>query len=332
MIKIKNMKVFFKKHEFGNIFTGLSILISISIFIMLIILLNVTMELNSINTDSISNKQFKYTIEDYKNNIPYLTYSSLEELSNNITSTCVPYENSENEIKKRVNEKLEDENKKYKASNNLIMTSDVLSVKNGEDPFHIEIKILLQASKDDLNFNEIITKEVSLKNLKDPLPHIICGNHPTFSNDSKKIYYKESLRDYLAINGLVNPSSYENGSSHYLIKKCPLDPYTQHGENFNMKNCIENGYYHESADGSCYLCRLEGKGLCYHYGLETFIIPHSISTNDEYQSVCSSDHVIFSQYSYPGNLIIFYNYNSSSTTISEILFLDNGHKSKYGFN
>lgn len=84
-----------------------------------------------------------------------------------------------------------------------------------------------------------------------------------------------------------------------------------------MKNCIEKGYYHESADGSCYLCRLEGKGVCPHYGLETFIVPSSKLN----KSISGSDHVVFHD-SYLGEKYDYFHDKS--------LFLDDSHRKKYG--
>lgn len=81
-----------------------------------------------------------------------------------------------------------------------------------------------------------------------------------------------------------------------------------------MKNCIDNGCFHESVDGSCYLCRLEGKGTC----------PHNV-TNLTYRSISGSDHVIYHDH-YPGNSIEIYQENG----IYEILILDDSHGAKYG--
>ena len=80
------------------------------------------------------------------------------------------------------------------------------------------------------------------------------------------------------------------------------------------------GYYHESADGSCYLCRLEGKGKCPHYGMETFIQTHTPLMND---SISCSDHVVFHDH-YPGQKIDKTDINS--------LILDSSHRTKYGLS
>ncbi|MGZ7044672.1 MAG: hypothetical protein ACXVHM_08760, partial [Methanobacterium sp.] len=93
----------------------------------------------------------------------------------------------------------------------------------------------------------------------------------------------------------------------------------------NLKNCIDNGYYHESNDGACFLCRLEGKAICSHYGMETFIIPLASANNTLFNAPCSSDHVIFND-NYEGYALI---YHSNSTGYYK-LFLDNEHRAKYG--
>jgi hypothetical protein len=97
-----------------------------------------------------------------------------------------------------------------------------------------------------------------------------------------------------------------------------------------MKNCQENGFYHDSNDGSCYLCRLEGKGLCVHFGFEVFIRPAPLSCNNSsslnLEGPCSSDHVIFGGKTYPGKSVTYKIENGTNY----FLLLDNGHASKYG--
>ncbi|RBQ22830.1 hypothetical protein ALNOE001_15310 [Candidatus Methanobinarius endosymbioticus] len=52
-------------------------------------------------------------------------------------------------------------------------------------------------------------------------------------------------------NNLSNPKACENATAPLIIRKCIYDPYEQHGEGNCMKNCVDNGYFHESADCSC---------------------------------------------------------------------------------
>ena len=97
-----------------------------------------------------------------------------------------------------------------------------------------------------------------------------------------------------------------------------------------LKNCIDNGYYHESNDGACLLCRLEGYATCNHYGFETFIVPSSTHNQQIFRAPSSIDHVIFGKDNndrYPGEAV---EYNSDDN-VFDILYLDNGHRAKYGF-
>ena len=137
-------------------------------------------------------------------------------------------------------------------------------------------------------------------------------------HDDKKIHYGTTLTTYLTAHGIDKPEGYLGATSPLIIKKCPYDPYIHHGDGDTLQNCLKNGYFHESADGSCYLCRLEGKGICPHYGFEVFIVPHCVGV--EY-SVSGSDHVVFHD-KYPGHKI-----NPEDPTE---LFLDVAHRTKYG--
>ena len=88
----------------------------------------------------------------------------------------------------------------------------------------------------------------------------------------------------------------------------------------------DNGYFHDSNDGSCFLCRLEGKATCPDYGFETFIVPSNYSNSTLMFAPSSIEHVIFDDYVYPGKGIVYYFDGSNYCK----LFLDNGHRQKYG--
>ena len=319
----KNL-IFLKNNKNGNIFTSLAILMIFSFILIAILVLNVAIDYNHINSDSIDSNNFNYIVQDYKRNIPIITKEAIGEISNEAIKTNIPCENSNLAIKNKVDKKLNEFNKKYQINQGLIIESEVLSVFNSDDPFHINIKIVIYCKKGNLEYNQVIEQKISIKNLKDPLPFLMCKNHPTLVENNTKIDYKDSLKYYFLENNLENPDAYENASSPLIIKKCPYDPYEHHGDSYTLKNCIDNGYYHESADGSCYLCRLEGKGSCSHYGLETFIVPNKV-VNLNLSSISSSDHVIFSEH-YSGDALAFYKYGE----LYEIIFLDSSHKAKYG--
>jgi len=325
-IKNKKNQKFFINDENGNVFTSLAILMTFSFILIAILVLNVAIEYNNINSDSIDSNNFNYVIQDYKRNIPIITKEAIGEISNEAIKTRIPCVNSNSAIKTKVDDKLNEFNEKYQINQGLTIESEVLSVLNSDDPFHINIKILVHCKKGNLEYNQVIEQKISIENLKDPLPFLMCKNHPTLVENNTKIEYKDSLKYYFIQNSLENPDAYENASSPLIIKRCPYDPYEHHGDSYTLKNCIDNGYYHESADGSCYLCRLEGKSLCSHYGLETFIIPNKVA-NLNLRSISSSDHVIFSE-QYPGDVLDFYRYGE----LYEIIFLDSSHRAKYGLS
>ena len=122
----------------------------------------------------------------------------------------------------------------------------------------------------------------------------------------------------MLLHNFDSPESYIEATAPLNIKKCPYDPYVHHGDPGVLKDCLKNGYFHESADGSCYLCRLEGKGKCPHYGFEVFIQTHTPLNNE---SLSCSDHVVFSDH-YNGKKIDENDWNS--------LILDDSHRKKYG--
>jgi hypothetical protein len=122
----------------------------------------------------------------------------------------------------------------------------------------------------------------------------------------------------MLIHDFDSPESYIEATAPLTIKKCPYDPYVHHGDPGVLKDCLDTGYFHESADGSCYLCRLEGKGKCPHYGMEVFIQPHTPLGNE---SLSCSDHVVFADH---------YNGEKIDPNDWDSLILDSSHRKKYG--
>ncbi|KZX17616.1 hypothetical protein [Methanobrevibacter filiformis] len=312
----------------GNIFAIGSILLIIPIILIAIMILNLSIDSSQINTNSIASNSFNYEIEDYRRNIGIIGYETIENLSEEAIETKIAISDSREEIKKKLQEKLDEKSNQYYNNSNTQIKASVLYVDNNEDPFHITIKTELSGVKDNQEYQEIIENNISIIGLKDPLPPLICGNDSNFTIDENGKYnYGNSLFNYLNAKNTTNPQEYINATSPATIKPCPYDPYIQHGVGVTMKNCVDNGYYHESADGSCYLCRLEGKGYCYHYGMETFIIVNKSSSNTLIKSTSASDHVIFGYDSYPGESIVFYREENS---LNNIIILDDSHKAKYG--
>lgn len=182
----------------------------------------------------------------------------------------------------------------------------------------ILFKVKLNVKKDDVEYSNVIERNASVEGLRDPLPIAKLTIASGILTYGEKIHYKNAIAGYMVLHNLKNPKAYIEATAPLYMKKCPYDPYVHHGDPGVLKDCLKNGYFHESADGSCYLCRLEGKGKCPHYGFEVFIQTHTLEKNE---SLSCSDHVVFSDH-YTGEKINASDINS--------LILDNAHRKKYG--
>jgi hypothetical protein len=271
------------------------------------------------------------TARDIGGNIPVMTEKTLQETVNEVTVSGNPLQDSRNAVKCSLQGKIDNLTEKY-SKEGINATCKILSVNTAADPFKVEINSTISINKSSITHREHISQNISIIDpnypIPDPLPFIKCKNFGGVTNTSTRIIYGSSLENYLKSQNMSNAEAYNNATSPLIIKKCPYDPYISHGQSnnlTNLKNCIFNGYFHESSDGACFLCRLEGKGICPHYGMETFVIP-SVSANETLSSgPCGSDHVIFNDH-YEGYALI---YHSNSTGYYKI-FLENGHRSKYG--
>ena len=342
--------------ERGNYSIIISGILLISFLILSTVVLNMVIEEQDEKTDSISSNQFQYIMEDYKRNLPLIERESLEELSEYVITNRKACFNSRDDLKEIIDEKLAQKNQEYFENYGMSIDSSIIGIENTSDPFSIRFKTYISSVKGDFSYEEVDESNVNCYDLKDPVPVLFCGDDSSFriaktvddssfkianaGDDSsfridddfegEKVFYGYSLSKFLKKQGIENYSFYENASSPFIIKRCPYDPYKHHGDDGGkiMKNCRDNGYYHESADGACYLCRLEGKSGCQHYGFETFINPQKTNETGRV-SACGSDHVIFSEDIYPGVEVIYY----SEDGLNEILYLDpNGHKVKYGMS
>ncbi|ADC48052.1 hypothetical protein mru_2202 [Methanobrevibacter ruminantium M1] len=338
----------------GNYSIVISAILLISFLILSIIVLNTVLEEREEHTDTIASNQYQYIIEDYKRNLPNIEREALEELSLYVIENKRPCFNSRDDLKEIIDEKLAQKNQEYYQNYNIEINSSIIGIENTSDPFSYKFKTYISSVKGDFSYEEIDESYVNCYNLKDPVPVLFCGDDSSFriedysllgdsdfgthdsnfenddSSSNQKVFYGHSLAKFLRRHHVENYSFYENASSPFIIKRCPYDPYKHHGDDNGriMKNCRDNGYYHESADGACYLCRLEGKSGCDHYGFETFINPQKTNETGGV-SACGSDHVIFSDDIYPGVEVIY----NSENGLNEILYLDpHGHKVKYGMS
>ena len=321
-----------ERGNFSIIITGLML---IGFLILSVILLNAAIDERDENQEMVSSNQFQYIMNDYMSNLPYIEREALEELSEDVIRNNNPCRDSKYDLKEMIDEKLSLKNQEYWNNYNIHINSSLIAIENTSTPFSYRFKTYISSVKGDCSFEKLASDDVDCIGLKDPVPLIYCKGHHGLSYNGTSYNYGNSLSEFLRENGVENYSFYINASSPLIIRKCPYDPYIHHGDDNGdvMKNCRDNGYYHESRDGACYLCRLEGKSGCGHYGFETFINPQRTNETGRI-SACGSDHVIFSDDVYPGVEVIYSNEtDGDGESLHEILYLDpHGHKVKYGMS
>lgn len=303
----------------GNLILGTTVILITTLLLIAIFVFTTLNYIENENIDSGENDNFKYIVDDYSNNLEVLGRDSIEDACNKVYKTFKLL-NSEDQIKKNLNKKLTKKNEEFEEKYDMKISSEVLSVEPTDSPWKVLFKVKLNMKKNSNRFYKIIEKNVSVEGLKDPLPVAKLSVASGIFIEGDKINYKNALTRYLKLRNLDSPFSYAFATSPLTIKKCPYDPYTHHGDPGVLKDCLKKGYFHESRDGSCYLCRLEGKGTCPHYGFEVFIQTHTPLTND---SISCSDHVVFHDH-YTGEKIDKFDINS--------LILDSSHRKKYGLD
>ena len=337
----------FELDDKGYVMGVLSFLLIIPSIILLIVVVDM------INFDESSNIMIKsdtsfHIFGDVERNIPLITMQVLKESAEEVVKTGNSIPNSRIVLKNIVESRMNNLNANYKNNTGVTAKCIIKSLDSASDPFELEINSSISVTKDNISYKRDISQKISILGLNptksfsgqfkshydipDPLPFITCKNYGGVTVSGGRINYGSSLSNYLKKTGLKESNSYDNASSPLYIKKCPYDPYTSHGNSkfSTLKNCIENGYYHESSDGACFLCRLEGRSVCSHYGFETFITPSGNHNQTLLRAPCSIDHVIFNDKTYhgiyPGEAVEYY----SKENETFIIFLDNGHKTKYG--
>ena len=314
----------------GNLSIIVTSLLLIGFLILSIIILNTAISQESENKEVVSSNNYQYILDDYIRNLPLIEHEAMEDLSEEVIKNKRPCLDSKSDLKKIIDQKLSEKNSEYYDNYHIQINSSLIAIENTSNPFSYKFKTHIFSVKGDYSFERIVSSDVDCIGLKDPVPLLYLKSYYGLSYNETSYSYANSLSDFLRENGVENHSYYINSSSPLIIRKCPYDPYKHHGDDNGkiMKNCRDNGYYHESRDGACYLCRLEGKSGCEHYGFETFINPQKTNETGRV-SACGSDHVIFSDDIYPGVEVIY----NSENGLNEILYLDpHGHKVKYGMS
>lgn len=303
----------------GNLILGTTVILITTLLLLAIFVFTTLNYMENHNIESKEDDNFKYIVDDYSNNIEVLGRDSLADACDKVYHTFKLFD-SEDQIKKYLNKKLESKNEEFSRKYDIEINSDVMSVESSDTPWKVLFKVKLNIKKNNNRYFKIVEKPVSIEGLRDPLPPAILTVASGIYVQGDKIHYKNALARYLKLRNLDSPFSYMFATSPLTIKKCPYDPYIHHGDPGVLKDCLDKGYFHESADGSCYLCRLEGKGKCPHYGMEVFIQTHTPLIND---SISCSDHVVYHDH-YTGQKIDKTNINS--------LILDSSHRKKYGLS
>ena len=261
--------------EKGNFSIILTSLILIGFLLLSIIILNVAINQERENGEIVSSNNFQYIVNDYIRNLPLIEHEALEDLSEEIIKDKRPSLDSKSDLKEIVDGKLSAKNKEYYENYGIQINSSLIAIENTSNPFSYKFKTHILSVKGDYSFEKIVSSDVDCIDLKDPVPILYLKDYHGLSYNESFYNYGNSLSEFLRSKGVENYSFYIDANSPLIIRKCPYDPYKHHGDDNGkiMKNCRDNGYYHESRDGACYLCRLEGKSGCEHYGFETFINP-----------------------------------------------------------
>ncbi len=317
-----------------------SFLLIIPAFLLLIIFINMSVGIISFQEAILASDDVVGVSKDLESQLPKIGQEVIKNKSEEVIESGNPLSNSREVIRDEMQDKIDIWCLKYN-KDQINAHCEILGVDNSQDPFQIEIKSRINVQKDEIKHSFNLIQKISLINesfpIMDPLPFLKCKKHGGATIGKDKILYGSSLSKYLKSSGLNNSQAYENATSPLYIKKCPYDPYELHGSTSdlaNIKNCIDNGFYHESNDGACFFCRLEGHGVCPHYGFETFILPApsaniTFLNNSSILAISSIDHVIFNETSfgaYYGHLIVYF----YDDTHCFHLFLDDSHRKKYG--
>ena len=301
----------------GNIIVGTTAILIVALLLICIFTVTTITYIKNTNLDSQANDNFKYIIEDYSANLEVLGRDAIAEATQKIYNG-LRISDSPDQIKKNLNKLLEDENIEFRQKYDVDLTSEVLSVEPTDSPWRVLFKVRLDGSKGNEHFSQVIERNASIEGLRDPLPIAKLTIASGIMAYDDKIHYKTALSAYMLLHNFDSPESYIEATAPLTIKKCPYDPYVHHGDPGVLRDCLDTGYFHESADGSCYLYRLEDKGKCPHYGMEVFIQTHTPLGNE---SLSCSDHVVFADH---------YNGEKINPDDWDSLILDSSHRKKYG--
>lgn len=306
-----------KTDDKGNLIVGTTAILIVSLLLICIFVITSANLIQNQNIEGESDDNFKYIVNDYSANLEVLGRDAIAKATDKAYNG-MPILNSRDQIKKNLDKILDEKNEEYENRYGVKITSQTLSVENTDSPWKMLFRVKLNIEKDSERFSKVVEKNASVEGLRDPLPIAKLTVLSGILTYDDRIHYKTALSGYMVLHHLDSPESYIEATAPLTIRKCPYDPYIHHGDPNVLDDCLDKGYFHESADGSCYLCRLEGKGKCPHYGFEVFIQTHTPLNNE---SLSCSDHVVFADH---------YNGEKIDPNDWDSLILDSSHRKKYG--
>lgn len=149
----------------GNIIVGTTAILIVMLLLMCIFIVSSLNYIQNQNIDSQANDNFKYIIDDYSNDIELLGRNSIDEVTQKVYNG-LPVHNSENEIKKKLNNRLIEKNIEFKEKYDIDLNSEVISVENTDSPWKILFKIKLDGNKDNEHFSHIIERNASVEEIQ----------------------------------------------------------------------------------------------------------------------------------------------------------------------
>ncbi len=117
----------------GNIIVGTTAILIVALLLIAIFVVTTINYIKNTNLENEANDNFKYIIEDYSRNLEVLGRDSIAEATQKVYNS-LPVHDSEDQIKKNLNKRLDEINEEYKKKYDIDLTSEALSVEPTDDP------------------------------------------------------------------------------------------------------------------------------------------------------------------------------------------------------
>lgn len=297
------------KNNQGYTTSMIILLLIIPCMILLLLVIDETEHINQNTQKNIKSDKLSTNTDEFIKQLPTQAHKMLNNITLNVTTSKKPLKNATKTMKEVLQSNINNLSSMYK---NINITCKVLDIKKNSNPFKIDIYYSLNSTD---NTDKILKKFKQTIKIDD---------NPTNPVYDPELHLKaHTIKQKNIIRFKNNPNlttTYEDAYAGDIIRECSLINYTHHGNsNMSIQNCIDNHYYHTSRDGLCLFCRLENKTSCKDMGFETFIIPQHKTD----KAIVSTDHVLLNDTN---------QYQAGYVEVNEstILYLDNGHRTKYG--